>query len=455
MRRCNVGIVGYGRFGRLWAGLLAPHHHVAVTDKNALQAEHFLPLPALCESSDVIFLCVPINQVEPVVREIGAHLRPGTAVFDTCSVKVYPSRVLTDQLGQKPDISLIATHPMFGPDSAARGVRGLPMVVWRLAGAEESYREWVGFFDELGIRTVEMAPDEHDRLAAYSQGITHYVGRVLRKLDLQSTPIDTQGFKILRSLTEQTCNDSWELFHDLQIFNPYTREMRLRLETALDSVYEELLPERVAADRFIVAVQGGPGSFNEQASRHYGAQHADEYGEFEIAYRYTTGNVLRALHEGEADFGVFAIQNARGGAVMETIDALSHYTCEIIETFELLISHDLLLHPDVRFEQVDTVISHPQALAQCRATLAARYPQLRLTSGQGELIDQALCARHLAEGSLPHTTAVLAPEACAQLFGLRVHDRALQDLADANLTTFAWARRRSGHLTQNDGANVR
>jgi prephenate dehydrogenase len=455
MRPRNVGIVGYGRFGRLWADLLAPHHHVSVTDNVPQQAEHFLPLPALCESSDVIFLCVPINQVESVVRDIGPHLERGTAVFDTCSVKVYPARVLTDQLGQKPDISLIATHPMFGPDSAAHGVRGLPMVVWRLAGPEEIYREWVGFFDELGIRTVEMAPDEHDRLAAYSQGITHYVGRVLRKLDLHPTPIDTQGFKILHSLTEQTCNDSWELFRDLQIFNPHTREMRLRLETALDSVYEELLPERVSAERFVVAIQGGAGSFNEQACRNYGELHADEYGTFEITYRYTTENVLRALHEGEADFGVFAIQNARGGVVMETIDALSHFTCEIIETFELLISHALLHHPDIPFEQVDTVISHPQALAQCRATLAARYPHLTLTSGPGELIDQALCARHVGEGRLPRTTAVLAPEVCARLFGLRVHDRGLQDLADANLTTFAWARRRRAHLPQNEGANVR
>jgi prephenate dehydrogenase/prephenate dehydratase len=455
MRRRKVGIVGYGRFGRLWADLLAPHHQVSVTDKVPLPAEHFLPLPALCAAADVIFLCVPINQVEQVVREIGPHLKRGTAVFDTCSVKVHPASVLTTQLGQKADVSLIATHPMFGPDSAAHGVHGLPMVVWRLAGNEEIYREWVGFFDDLGIRTVEMAPDEHDRLAAYSQGITHYVGRVLRKLDLQPTLIDTQGFKLLHSLTEQTCNDSWELFHDLQIFNPYTREMRLRLESALDSVYEELLPERVSPDHFVVAVQGGRGSFNEQACRYYGEQHSDEYGAFEITYRYTTENVLRALHEGEADFGVFAIQNARGGAVMETIDALSHYTCEIIEAFELLIGHALLLHPDAPFEQVDTVISHPQALAQCRATLAARYPHLQLTSGQGELIDQALCARYIAEGRLPRTTAVLAPEACAQLYGLRVHDRGLQDLDAANLTTFAWARRRSGQLPQNEGANVR
>ncbi|MGQ0812835.1 MAG: hypothetical protein ACT4O1_00005 [Gemmatimonadota bacterium] len=147
----------------------------------------------------------------------------------------------TSYLGQRADLTLVATHPMFGPDSAAQGAAGLPMVLWRLSGDDVVYREWIGFFDELGIHTVEMSPDEHDRLATYSQGVTHYVGRVLSKLDLQATPIDTEGFKILRSLIEQTCNDSWELFHDLQIYNPYTREMRLRLQAALDDIYQELV----------------------------------------------------------------------------------------------------------------------------------------------------------------------------------------------------------------------
>jgi prephenate dehydrogenase len=86
-----------------------------------------------------------------------------------------------------------------------------------------------------------MSPEQHDRLAAYSQGVTHYVGRVLRELELEETPIDTQGFKILRSLIDQTCNDSWELFRDLQLYNPYTRDMRERMEAALEIVNAKLV----------------------------------------------------------------------------------------------------------------------------------------------------------------------------------------------------------------------
>lgn len=236
----DVGIVGYGRFGRLWGKMLEPHHRVRVTDRTAVPGERFLPLPELCAATQTIFLCVPINQVEQVVHDMAPHLRAGTTVFDMCSVKVHPAKVLTEHLGDRADLTLIATHPMFGPDSAAGGVTGLPMVVWRLAGNERVYADWMEFLAALGIRTVEMSPDEHDRLAACSQGITHYMGRVLDRLDLRPTPIDTEGFRILRSLIAQTCNDSWELFHDLQRYNPYTQEMRLRLQAALDEVYREL-----------------------------------------------------------------------------------------------------------------------------------------------------------------------------------------------------------------------
>ncbi|HUP90525.1 MAG TPA: prephenate dehydrogenase/arogenate dehydrogenase family protein [Longimicrobiales bacterium] len=235
-----VGIVGYGRFGRLWASILAPHFDVLVTDTVEQPEPNFVSLEVLCARAATVFLCVPINQFDDVVQSIAPLIRPHTVVLDTCSVKEHPARIMTERLSGIEDVTLIATHPMFGPDSAARGIQGLPMVLWRLHGSELQFDRWKSLFAEVGIRIVQMSPEEHDRLAAYSQGVTHYIGRVLQQLQLEPTPIDTAGFKILCSLVEQTCNDSWELFQDLQTYNGYTPEMRTRIEQALESMNEVL-----------------------------------------------------------------------------------------------------------------------------------------------------------------------------------------------------------------------
>lgn len=235
-----VGIVGYGRFGRLWASILSSHFEVLVTDTLKQPAPNFVSLEDLCARASTIFLCVPINQFDSVVQAIAPLIRPHTVVLDTCSVKEHPAKIMTGRLAAVEDVTLIATHPMFGPDSAAHGIYGLPMVLWRLHGSEREFDRWSSFFEKIGIRIVHMPPAEHDRLAAYSQGVTHYIGRVLQQLQLEPTPIDTAGFKILCSLIEQTCNDSWELFQDLQTYNGYTPQMRTRIEQALESMNEVL-----------------------------------------------------------------------------------------------------------------------------------------------------------------------------------------------------------------------
>lgn len=446
MQRQIIGIIGYGNFGRFWADVLRRDHDIRVSDPHLTPGEtpaegvRAVTQAALCQQARVIFLCVPINQIENVVEGLKPHLQAGTLVMDTCSVKVHPAEVFARHLAGMAGIETVLTHPMFGPDSGANGVAGLPIMLAPLHVDAARYAAWKAYFAGLGLRLVEMTPDEHDYLSANSQGVTHYIGRVLDAMRLAPTPIDTQGFRQVLGVIEQTCNDTWELFHDLQNYNPHTRDMRLRLEGALDRVYSELLPPRVSEDELVIGIQGGKGSFSEQACRHYCATRGID--RYRIQELYTSPNVLAALHRGEIDRGVFVIQNAQGGVVMETIEALAQYTCEIIEIFEIALDHGILHHPDVTFDQVDTLISHPQALAQCKNTLAARYPDLALTSGEGELIDQALCAQRLAEGAIPLTTAVLASPVCGTLYGLTVHEASLQDLGGDNLTTFGWVKRR-------------
>lgn len=44
---------------------------------------------------------------------------------------------------------------------------------------------------------LEMTCEEHDKLAARSQFLTHTIGRILSEMDVEPTPLDTKGFQKL------------------------------------------------------------------------------------------------------------------------------------------------------------------------------------------------------------------------------------------------------------------
>ena len=125
---------------------------------------------------------------------------------------------------------------MFGPDSAKNGMKGLPIVMCAMGEKDQRYEKVKKLFLDMDLRVIEMTADEHDRDAAFSQGITHFIGRVLKEMDVQDKEIATKGYKSLLEIVEQTCNDPLQLFYDLQRYNPYTRDMRHSLRIALENV---------------------------------------------------------------------------------------------------------------------------------------------------------------------------------------------------------------------------
>jgi hypothetical protein len=90
---------------------------------------------------------------------------------------------------------------------------------------------------------VEMSCEEHDRLAASSQFITHTVGRMLGRMELPDTPINTKGYSNLLSLVENTAKDSFDLYYGLFMYNENATEELARMEAAFDSVKRQLFDQ--------------------------------------------------------------------------------------------------------------------------------------------------------------------------------------------------------------------
>ena len=235
-----IGVYGLGRFGYYWADQLSQKFNVVAWSRNPKR--HTPPRVKKVDeesvlSADVLILCISISSMEDVLKRISPKLQVGTLVMDTCSVKVYPAQSMMSILPET--VSILATHPMFGPDSGRSGLEGLPIVLSPLRIQPVLLDLWHRHFSSLGLKVIEMPPDEHDREAAYTQGITHVIGRILGKLELSSSPIGTEGYKNLLDIIAQTCNDSWELFVDLQHHNQYTAQMRKELQVAIDEVMSQ------------------------------------------------------------------------------------------------------------------------------------------------------------------------------------------------------------------------
>jgi prephenate dehydrogenase len=159
-------------------------------------------------------------------------------VLDTCSVKVFPMQQMTELLPET--VETVGTHPMFGPDSVANGFSGLPTVISKGRSSESTLAAWRSVLEELGLRVIPMSAESHDREAAYTQGITHFVGRLLDALSVRPSGIGTLGYQKILEVVEQTCNDPYQLFVDLQRYNPYTSRMRQDLRASFDKLLDDL-----------------------------------------------------------------------------------------------------------------------------------------------------------------------------------------------------------------------
>ncbi len=235
----QVGVLGLGRFGLFWAKVLS--HGYEVFGYNRSPRENppcaLVSLEELCKLP-AVFLSVPMRSMRETLERIAPLLGPDTLVVDTCSVKVKPVEWMTEIL--PPATPILATHPMFGPESGKESVMGLPLMMYPVRMPPEQYEELGHFFRSLGIMVVEMTPEEHDRQAALSQALTHMLGRSLNVMGIDDTPIGTLWYRKLLAICRQVAKDSEELFMDMQLLNPYAKDMRRSFEDAWQTVAMEI-----------------------------------------------------------------------------------------------------------------------------------------------------------------------------------------------------------------------
>ncbi len=173
----------------------------------------------------------------------------------------------------------------------------------------------------------------------------------------------------------------------------------------------------------VVAFQGEHGAFSEEALLDHFAGRARP-----LPCR-GFGDVGDAVRRGKADFGLLPVENTLAGSVQASHDVLMEGGVTITGEVILRIRHFLMGVSGTREDEVERVLSHPVALAQCTRYLRER-PRIQAMA----VHDTAGAAREVSQRGDP-AVAAIAPFGAAARYGLAVLAGDLQDRPD-NQTRF-------------------
>lgn len=238
--KLSFGIIGYGRFGKVLHKILETSEYSDIKiyspdNKKLNNLDEVL-------KQEIVFVCVPISEFQKVIQHISPKLTGKQIIIDVCSVKTYPVQVMKKFLNKQIDI--LATHPMFGPDSSKNGTffEGLQFVYYPVRISNQSrYNKIIKIFKDLKLKMIELEPKEHDRQTAYTQQFAFLVGKIGISLKVGKNIVTTKGFEngiLYNQMAMQ--NDTPQLFRDMQIYNPFTKAMRAKFIKAAVDIDNEL-----------------------------------------------------------------------------------------------------------------------------------------------------------------------------------------------------------------------
>ncbi len=180
------------------------------------------------------------------------------------------------------------------------------------------------------------------------------------------------------------------------------------------------------AESLHIAYQGVEGNFSHLAAQKCFADREDVST---FLGHPTFAEVVQAVEEGVADYGLLPVENTTAGVINDVYDLLLRTKLSIVGEEIVQIRHCLLAIEVVPLSKIRRVLSQWQALAQCSHFLA------QLENCQKEpMVDTAMAVRKVKEDQ-DLSQAAIASEEAARLYDLKVLERDITDHPD-NLTRF-------------------
>lgn len=187
----------------------------------------------------------------------------------------------------------------------------------------------------------------------------------------------------------------------------------------------------------IIGILGPEGSFSEKAAKQWNDK-------AELRYYDDILDTVDALIHDEVDHSILPIENSLEGSVSITLDILLEYHLKIVGEVIVHIQHCLLSKG--KLHDIKTILSHPQALSQCRKYIKNNFRDVEVRS--------TLSTSHAAMlATTSKDIAAIASKESAQWYELEVLAENIQDV-NQNFTRFIVIGKSIPPATGNDKTSI-
>jgi prephenate dehydrogenase len=231
-------------------------------------------------TADAVLLCVPEPVALVAIGRLVGTLRPDALIADTLSVKSTVVPALHAAAVIAGEAEALSLNPMFAP---SLGFAGHPVASVIVRDGQRG-RALADLIEQWGARVVNVTADQHDRVAAAAQALTHAAviafGAALTELDVDIADLDRMGpppHTALLSLLARIASGAPEVYWDVQAANPYAPAARRALSRGVSQLAD-------------VVEDGNSAAFGDLLDRLCGV-----FGPLRGAYRERSARGLRAM----------------------------------------------------------------------------------------------------------------------------------------------------------------
>lgn len=233
MRKFKIAIIGgYGGMGKFFAELFRNEgNDVTITGPSAEKGRRIAEeLGVLYERDnsraaknvDIVMISVPIGETIKVIKEVAPYVKKGSLLIDVTSIKEKPCEAM-EKYSNK-EVEIIGTHPVFSHRVGT--LEGQVFVLVPVRG--EKWLKWLKkFLKDHKVRIYESTAEEHDRIMAVVQGLTHFtyisIGKTLQELDFnikESRKFSSPIYELMLDMVGRIIGQNPRLYAEIQMENP-------------------------------------------------------------------------------------------------------------------------------------------------------------------------------------------------------------------------------------------